>query len=181
MLCLQTMVGQGLQPGTLVGNLVMQGLHVAGQEAPARAVMAWMGAVSLLVTALLLAQGGQPACTCLRLWGDLSHGATALWVAREGQAHAPASSREPLIVEDGCCVLVAPSWHAHALCLRAGAFQLVPAQSMACASRSLPASLPGPCQAAGKPLLQQQAFLLDSLPNPRLTCCPRLFHGLEPG
>ena len=64
-LCLQSMVGQGLQPGTLVGNLVMQGLHVAGQQAPARAVMAWMGAVSMLVMALLLAQGGAHASACV--------------------------------------------------------------------------------------------------------------------
>ena len=80
-LCLQSMVGQGLQPGTLVGNLVMQGLHVAGQEAPARAVMAWMGAVSVLVTVLLLAQRRQPACPCLCLCNDLSYGATAMCVA----------------------------------------------------------------------------------------------------
>ena len=70
-LCLQTMMGQGLQPGTLVGNLVMQGLHVAGQEAPARAVMAWMGAVSVLVRAWLPAKRGQLACTCLWLCSDL--------------------------------------------------------------------------------------------------------------
>ena len=108
-LCLQTMMGQGLQAGTLVGNLVMQGLHVAGQEAPARAVMAWMGAVSVLVRAWLPAQRGQPTCTCLCMCSDLCHGAMALSVGREGHAHAPASSRESFIIENGCCLLGAPS------------------------------------------------------------------------